>query len=204
MKLLHNYVSLGMVSLLSEAAACAEHRGVAPEVFIEILAKGGGGGVALERLRPYLLARDTSGLRFSVANASKDMNYYNAMASGAGSDQAIAAAVLATLERARQEAPQALLPELVSILDKISLDYTETLQAAAGYQAEEALHATMQKYKGEYLMLVEGSVPTADGGIYCCIGGRTALDILKQKFPQLDEVLARQGRSSTGFQPVQF
>ncbi len=116
MKLLHNYVSLGMVTLLSEAAACAEHRGVSPEVFIEILAKGGGGGVALERLRPYLLARDTSGLRFSVANASKDMNYYNAMASGAGSDQAIAAAVLATLERARQEAPQALLPELVSIL----------------------------------------------------------------------------------------
>ena len=50
------------------------------------------------------------------------------------------------------------------VLDKISLDYTETLQAAAGKQAEEALHATMTKYKGEYLMLVEGSVPTADGG----------------------------------------
>ena len=45
------------------------------------------------------------------------------------------------------------------ILDKISLDYTETLQAAAGKQAEEALHETMKKYKGEYLMLVEGSVP---------------------------------------------
>ena len=45
------------------------------------------------------------------------------------------------------------------ILDKISLDYTETLQAAAGKQAEEALHETMKKYKGEYLMLVEGAVP---------------------------------------------
>ena len=54
------------------------------------------------------------------------------------------------------------------VLDKISLDYTETLQAAAGKQAEEALHATMKKYRGEYLMLVEGSVPTAEGGIYCC------------------------------------
>ena len=42
------------------------------------------------------------------------------------------------------------------VLDKISLDYTETLQAAAGKQAEEALHQTMKKYKGEYLMLVEG------------------------------------------------
>ncbi len=66
------------------------------------------------------------------------------------------------------------------VLDKISLDYTETLQAAAGYQAEEALHATMQKYKGQYLMAVEGSVPTADGGVYCCIGGRTALEIVTE------------------------
>src|SRR5512136_1138507 len=64
------------------------------------------------------------------------------------------------------------------VLDKISLDYTETLQAAAGKQAEDALHNTMKKYKGEYLMLVEGSVPTADDGIYCCIGGRSALDIV--------------------------
>jgi hydrogenase small subunit len=66
------------------------------------------------------------------------------------------------------------------VLDKISLDYTETLQAAAGRQAEEALQETMKKHKGEYLMLVEGSIPTEEGGVYCCIAGRTALDILKQ------------------------
>jgi hydrogenase small subunit len=66
------------------------------------------------------------------------------------------------------------------ILDKISLDYTETLQAAAGHQAEAARHETMTKHRGEYLMLVEGSVPTADGGVYCCIGGRTALDIVTE------------------------
>lgn len=66
------------------------------------------------------------------------------------------------------------------LLDKISLDYTETLQAAAGKQAEEALHSTMKKYPGQYIMLVEGSVPLADNGVYCCIGGRTALDIVKE------------------------
>ena len=66
------------------------------------------------------------------------------------------------------------------VLERISLDYTETLMAASGKQAEEALHDTMTKYKGEYLMLVEGSVPMADGGVYCCIGGRTALDILQE------------------------
>jgi hydrogenase small subunit len=66
------------------------------------------------------------------------------------------------------------------ILDKISLDYTETLQAAAGAQAEAALHETMANHKGEYLMLVEGSVPTEADGVYCCIGGRAALDIVTE------------------------
>jgi hydrogenase small subunit len=66
------------------------------------------------------------------------------------------------------------------VLEKISLDYTETLMAASGKQAEDALRSTMEKYKGEYLMLVEGSVPTAAGGVYCCIGGRTALDIVTE------------------------
>jgi hydrogenase small subunit len=66
------------------------------------------------------------------------------------------------------------------ILDKISLDYTETLQAASGDRAEAALHETMSNHRGDYLMLVEGSVPTGAGGVYCCIGGRTALDIVTE------------------------
>ncbi len=116
MKLLHNYVSLGMVALLSEAAACAQRNGVASEAFVEVLAKGGGGGIALERIKPYLLARDPSGLRFSVANARKDLDYYNAMAADAGAAKQIAAAVLSTLEGALARSPDALVPELVSLL----------------------------------------------------------------------------------------
>jgi 3-hydroxyisobutyrate dehydrogenase-like beta-hydroxyacid dehydrogenase len=117
MKLLHNFVSLGTVALISEAAACATQHGVAPEAFVEILAKGGGGGVALERLRPYLLTKDPSNLRFSLANACKDLGYYNTMADEAGAYQAIAAAVLGTLEQAQRKAPDALVPELSSLLD---------------------------------------------------------------------------------------
>ncbi len=64
------------------------------------------------------------------------------------------------------------------ILDKISLDYTLTLMAASGHQAEAAKHATMEKYKGEYILCVEGSVPLGDDGNYCCIAGRSAKDIL--------------------------
>lgn len=116
MKLLHNYVSLGMVTLLAEAAACAGRSGVAPEAFVDVLAKGGGGGIALERLRPYLLAKDTGGLRFSIANACKDLGYYNAMAADAKARHEVAAAVLGTLQQALQAGPDALVPELVSLL----------------------------------------------------------------------------------------
>jgi 3-hydroxyisobutyrate dehydrogenase-like beta-hydroxyacid dehydrogenase len=117
MKLLHNYVSLGTVALLSEAAACAARNGVAPAVFVDVLAKGGGGGTALERMKPFLLNYDTSGLRFSIANARKDLDYYNAMAADAGAAQAIAAAVLATLDGAlARTEPGTLLPELAALL----------------------------------------------------------------------------------------
>ncbi len=58
------------------------------------------------------------------------------------------------------------------------------------HQAEEALHDTMKKYKGQYLMLVEGSVPTADGGVYCCIAGRTALDIVKEAAADAKAIVA--------------
>jgi hydrogenase small subunit len=66
------------------------------------------------------------------------------------------------------------------LLDKISLDYTETLQAASGYQAEEILHDTITKYRGEYLMLVEGSVPLGADGCYCVVAGKSALDTVKE------------------------
>lgn len=103
MKLLHNYVSLGFVSLLAEAAACAERAGVDPQTFVNVLAVGGGGGAALERLKPYLQSGDANGLRFSIANALKDLTYYNAMAEDSQADHTIAKAVKSTLDQATQE-----------------------------------------------------------------------------------------------------
>ena len=117
MKLLHNYVSLGMVALLSEAAACARLNGVGADVFVDVLAKGGGGGTALERVKPYLLAQDTSGLRFTIANACKDLGYYRTMAGDTGAAGDIAAAVLATLRLGLERGDETtLLPQLVDLI----------------------------------------------------------------------------------------
>ncbi len=64
------------------------------------------------------------------------------------------------------------------ILDILSVDYHETIMAASGHLAEEAKAQTIEA--GGYLLVVEGSIPTAEDGIYCCIGGRTAVDILEE------------------------
>lgn len=66
------------------------------------------------------------------------------------------------------------------LLDSISLDYTETLQAAAGHRAEKCKQDTMKAYPGQYILVVEGSVPTGNDGIYCVVGGRSALDLLRE------------------------
>ena len=117
MKLLHNYVSLGTATLIAEAAACAQLSGVAMETFVDVLSKGGGAGVALERMKPYLLSGDASGLRFSVSNALKDISYYNQMASDAGADRSIASGVKDTLTAANTgNDANAFVPELVRII----------------------------------------------------------------------------------------
>jgi hydrogenase small subunit len=66
------------------------------------------------------------------------------------------------------------------ILDMLSWNYHETVMAPSGKQAEKSLYDTVAQFKGQYLAIVEGSIPTADNGIYCTIGGRSALDIAKQ------------------------
>jgi hydrogenase small subunit len=66
------------------------------------------------------------------------------------------------------------------ILDILSVDYHETIMAAAGHQADEALEATITKYKGKYICVVEGSISMKDDGIYGCTSGKTHLEIARK------------------------
>jgi [NiFe] hydrogenase small subunit len=61
------------------------------------------------------------------------------------------------------------------ILDVISLDYHETVMAAAGPQAEKSLHDALAR--GGYVAVFEGAIPTKDGGAYGQVGGETMLDL---------------------------
>lgn len=118
MKLLHNFVSMGFAAVLSEAAACAARLGVPTEAFVEILAKGGGNSVVLERLRPYLESEDDSGFRFSLANAVKDMTYYHTMVEQAHAQDTMAQAVKQTYEIGLARDSQATIPALITLLGR--------------------------------------------------------------------------------------
>jgi len=66
------------------------------------------------------------------------------------------------------------------ILDTISLDYHETLNVGAGHQAEEARQQSMKENWGGYVLVVDGSIPVKDGGIYCKVAGKTMLEHLEE------------------------
>jgi hydrogenase small subunit len=76
------------------------------------------------------------------------------------------------------------------VLDLISLDYSHTLMAASGSAAEDALQTAMQQNHGNYILVVTGSVPLNEGGIYTTIGGRTAKTILEEAGEGAAAVLA--------------
>jgi hydrogenase small subunit len=72
-------------------------------------------------------------------------------------------------------------PTLIDlVLNVISVEYHETLTAAAGFQTEANKKAIMEQYHGQYVLVVEGSIPTDENGVYCTIGGRSAVDLLKE------------------------
>ena len=64
------------------------------------------------------------------------------------------------------------------VLDLLSVDYHETIMAAAGHQSEEALKAAVEA--GGYIAVVEGAIPTGANGAYCTVGGHSALDIARR------------------------
>jgi len=66
------------------------------------------------------------------------------------------------------------------ILSMISLDYDDTIMAAAGHQAEAIIDEIIEKHKGNYIVACEGNPPLNQEGMSCIIGGKPYLDQLKK------------------------
>ena len=84
------------------------------------------------------------------------------------------------------------------LLNMVSLDYDDTLQAAAGFQVEEIRHKIMKDYKGQYLLAVEGNAPTKDGGVYCTVGGESFLKVLQETAADAKAIVAWGSCASNG------
>lgn len=117
LKLIHNFVSLGFSAVLAEAAVASEKAGIEPQVLHDVLAAGGGKGVVLDRMSPFILNGDLSAFRFSLANSAKDLGYYNDMAAEMELVRAIAAAVGTHYQNAVEAGEgDRFVPELIELL----------------------------------------------------------------------------------------
>jgi hydrogenase small subunit len=93
-------------------------------------------------------------------------------------------------------------PTLESLLfDALSLDYSETLMAAAGHQAEEALERAVKDNWGQFVLAVDGSVAVGNEG-YSCIGGVSNVELLKRLAPGAKAIVCIGTCSSFGGLPM--
>ncbi len=76
------------------------------------------------------------------------------------------------------------------VLSMISLDYDDTIMAAAGFQADAILKETREKYKGQYILAVEGNPPLNEGGMFCIDGGRPFVEKLKEMAADASAIIA--------------
>ena len=73
------------------------------------------------------------------------------------------------------------------ILSMVSLEYNELLMAPSGDQANEVLSKALEQ---PHLLVVNGSIPLRDKGVYCVIGGETAESLLRRAAKNATAVLA--------------
>ena len=96
-------------------------------------------------------------------------------------------------------------PDLATLIfDVISLDYHETVMAPSGHDAELALRDAMQQNKGKYILVVEGSIPTKDNGIYLRLAGQPGVQVLHDVAKDAAAVIAIGSCASWGGVPSSF
>ncbi len=76
------------------------------------------------------------------------------------------------------------------VLSQIDLEYDHLLSAACGEPFERHLDETIQKYKGQYILAVEGAVSTKDNGIFCMSGGHTFTHLLQKAAKDAAAIIA--------------
>lgn len=73
------------------------------------------------------------------------------------------------------------------VLNLLSVNYNELVMAASGHGAEKALE---ELNATPHILVVNGSIPVDENGVYCMIGGKTAEQVLREAAKNASAILA--------------
>ncbi len=76
------------------------------------------------------------------------------------------------------------------VLTMISLEYDDTLSAAAGEALEEHRRKVMEEYRDNYILAVEGNPPLGEEGVFCTVAGRPFVEHLRESAEHAKAVIA--------------
>lgn len=99
-KLINNFAAIGQMSLIAEALAACAKLGVDPKKYFALVSTGAANSAIFQMVAGKAVEGDFTGMKFGLANALKDVRYYNQMAMEAGIAGAMGPAVLNTLTNA--------------------------------------------------------------------------------------------------------
>jgi 3-hydroxyisobutyrate dehydrogenase-like beta-hydroxyacid dehydrogenase len=122
-KLINNCAAIGQMSLIAEALTACAKLGVDPKKYFALVSTGAANSGIFQMLAGKAVEGDYTGMKFGLANALKDVRYYNQMAMEFGVSGNMAAATLQTLTQAVNMGfggPEHLVASLVPAVAKIN------------------------------------------------------------------------------------
>jgi 3-hydroxyisobutyrate dehydrogenase-like beta-hydroxyacid dehydrogenase len=103
LKLLNNFVAVGMAALITEALAMCETVGVDQRKFFEVMSKSAANSGLLQMIGGGVVDGAYDGMKFRISAASKDICYYNNMIAQYADASMLAPHVAATLKQSTDE-----------------------------------------------------------------------------------------------------
>jgi len=111
------------MALIAEALTACAKLGVDPKKYFQLVSTGAANSGIFQMLAGKAIEGDFSGMKFGLANALKDVRYYNQMAMEFGVAGSMAAATLQTLTQAVNlgfGGPEHLVASLVPAIAKLN------------------------------------------------------------------------------------
>lgn len=122
-KLINNCAAIGQMALIAEALTACAKLGVDPKKYFALVSSGAANSGIFQMLAGKAVEGDFGGMKFGLANALKDVRYYNQMAMEFGIAGAMSNATMQTLTQAVNlgfGGPEHLVASLVPAVAKLN------------------------------------------------------------------------------------